>query len=1213
MYHRIDESLQNQHVAKSFRAHTLRLLRPQEEYSHSKSIAARTNGKIRRVAQARARQWLRSEAQDLWLPTIEKIDEHEVEILYERAAELAVEVSSMTWTDIQIETLKDYTPLPHPTIPCLPLSFWKHYKADPALHHISDMSKYLFGDIPVPPKDLKVLNELEKQVKLVRCRFVIYAHIENPANLETDHPCLEVEGYPFPDPVQVNQCPEQIYLELPELEKQEPDLGKLERVYSDEDLDRPPPRSRGILGGKLTWRKVWKFYKWLFYSALYYIPFYTVALGVPFILTWGFYKLFSLGADEEVDWWFLPNIRNLFYSWRDALSSYFFGILGWLGILKLYDLAMTVLRKFFGLWFETFAHGRESALHSVTTSREYISGLYDATAEYVVSTKIWNLLPDEWGFLIGFLCFFIPSAILYHLVGGDVAEARDPARWYIRPLMIVFFICQFLWFDFVRSALTDFTGYVSDVPKIVMEMFESLLNLPGTFSWMLEWISGIGGDTSVSIIPELDPSQPGISMKPEPEPGTYDNVPKTFQLSPDVEKTLSESTLGDALTGSKFGEAILISNLSKEEGSLNISEMLERSELGRTLGEFGFEQSLAGKGPIEKSLKGSLLGYILTGSDTEKRLVTAQLGATLAKSDIVGKFVKMEIAKTLTQSELAERITEALNTELGLGVLDSGLGGHAKKIPSVSILGTVLSGLNLAETLEGSLLGKILTGSTSGPILPVEALTAWEGLASPEPYIPGTLIIGVEPATPIVTKIMTIVMKPIMTLLSPFQLIGTKIVSVLMKAPMIESLLPTLTTVANTALKPLGPVIGFLSGFSSTTEQSSDQKPGYTPGTGAPIAGSVLPIIAKAFTIILKPIASLVAMFSDSSFTDSSIIKTSFDPAMVSLFTTWVLFPALVSGFYIVVRRYINAWGRANLEAPVPPQGEDLPRPPNRIRGLFTYVSRKIGSVYHSFCRFLGVLGDLIKYVFRPFAFLLYPFKRLYALVAHVLRPFRRLGYPFVYVYGQIIRLGGYIRRSIVDRIPSARYLFIQFLILIVSLFWTILPLLEYVYWLFIRFEDYRHPRLPLRQLPFINRIMGFVMRVYETVLQLFADIRQKLSDLYNFLHLNLGPLRGITDAIIFLYRQVSRILNIFFRTVRVVYYSMAFLAHTMLGMETDLFFIPGQSPEILLALRAIRSHLWKAPFARAVATVREDDLAYRHFHGFAQDHHRSLPHPQCE
>ncbi|TGO58243.1 hypothetical protein BCON_0057g00300 [Botryotinia convoluta] len=1212
LYHDLlqHESLQNQLVAKSFRAHTLRLLRPQEEYSHSKSIAARTNGKIRRVAQARARQWLRSEAQDLWLPTIDKIDEHEVEILYERATELAVEVASMTWTDIQIETLKDYTPLPHPTIPCLPLSFWKHYKADPALHHISDMSRYLFGDIPVPPQDLKVLNELERQVKLVRCRLVIYVHIENPANLEADHPYLEVEGYPFPDAVQINECPEQIYLELPELEKQESDSRKLERVYSDEDLARPPPILHGVFGGKLTWRKVWKFYKWLFDSALYYIPFYAVALGVPFILAYGFYKFLSLGADEEVDWWFLPDIRNLLCSWRDTLSSYFFGILGWLGILKLYDLAMTALHNFFGPWFETFAHGRELALHSVTTSREYMSGLCDATAEYVVSTRIWNLLPDEWGFLIGFLCSFIPSAILYHLAGRAFAEAPGPAPWYIRPLIIVLFICQSLWFDPVRRALTDFTGYVSDVPKIVMDMFEGLLHLPETSNWMLEWISGIGGDTSVSIIPELDPSQPGISIKPEP--GTYDEVPQPFQLSPNVEKTLSESTLGDTLTGSKLGEAILISNLSKEQGLSGIAEMLERSELGRTLGEFGFGQSLVGGGPIEQSLKGSLLGYILTGSDTEKRLVTAQLGATLAKSDLAEKFVESEIAKTLTQSELADRITEALNTELGLEILDSGLKEHAKEIPSVAMLGKVLSGLNLAETLEGSLLGKILTGSTSGPILPMEALTAWEGLTPPEPYIPGTLVIRVEPAPPIVTKIITIVMKPIMTLLSPFQLIVTRIVSVLMKAPMIESLLPTLTTVANTALKPLAPVIGFLGGFSSTTEQSSDQKPGYTPETGAPIAESVLPIIAKAFTIILKPIASLVAMFSGSSFTGSPIpyLKTSFDPAKVSLVITWILVPVFVTGFYIILRRYIDAWGQANLEAPVPPQRRDLPRPLNRIRDLFTYVSRKLRSAYHLFRRFLGALGHLFKYVFRPFAFLLYPFIRFCALIAYVLRPFRWLGYPFVYVYGHITRLG-YIWRLIADRIPSRRYLFLQFLTVIGFALYHIDPLLKYAYWLFTQFEDYRHPRPPLPQLPFINGIIGLIMRVYEMALQLFADIRQKLSDLYNFLHLNFAPLRGIIDATIFLYRQILRIWNFFSRTLKLVYYSTAFLIYVMLGWETEAFFAPGQNLEILLALRAIRSHLWKTPFAPFRVPGRGDDLAYHRFPGFAQGRHRSLPHPQ--
>ncbi|KAF7915525.1 uncharacterized protein EAE98_011128 [Botrytis deweyae] len=1214
LYHDLlqHESPQKQHVAKSFRAHTLRLLRPQEEYSYSKSIAAITNGKIRRVAQARARQWLRSEAQDLWLPTIDKIDEHEVEILYERAAELAVEVASMTWTDIQIETLKDYTPLPHPTIPCLPLSFWKHYKADPALHHISDMSRYIFGDIPVPPQDLKVLNELEKQVKLVRCRLVIYVHVEHPSNTEAKHPLakhpyIEVEGYPFPDPVRVKDCPEQIYLELPELEKQEPDPRKLERVYSDEDLAKLPPRLRGMFGDKLTWRKVWKFYKWLFDSALYNIPFYAVALGVPFILAWGFYKLLSLGADEEVDWWFLPNIRNLFYSWRDALSSYFFGILGWLGILKLYGLAMTILHNIFSPWLGTLAHGRELALHSVTAWREHMSGLYDATAEYVVSTRIWNLLPDEWGFLIGFLCLFIPSAILYHLAGRGFAGAPGPAPLYIRPLIIVILICQSLWLDSVRGALIDFTGYVSDVPKIVMDMFEGLLNLPETFNWMLEWISGIGGDTSVTIIPELDPSQPGVSIKPEPEPGTHDDVPQPFQLSPKMEEELSRTTLGGVLTGSKLGKAIQISNLSKEQELSSIAEMLEQSQLSETIEDFGFGQSLVGREPIGQSLKGSLLGYILTGSDTEKRLVTAQLGATLAKSDFAEQFVGSEMAKTLTQSELAERITEALNTDLGLGILDSDLKGHAKEMTSVSMLAKVISGLNLAETLEGSLLGKILTGSTSGPILPVEALTAWEGLSPPEPYIPGTLVIGVEPASTVVTKITTIVMKPITMLLTPFQLIGTKIVSVLMKAPMIESLLPTLTTVANTALKPLAPVIGFLSGLSSTTEQSSDQKPGFTPETEAPISGSVLPIIAKAFTIILKPIAALVAKFSGSSFTDlsDSYLKISFDPAKVSSVISSLIIPVLVVGFYIVVRRYIAAWAQGNREEPVPPQR-------NRLRGLFTYVFHKLRSAYRLFRRFLGVLAHLAKYVFRPFRFLLWPFILLCRLIVYVLRPLRPLGYPFVYVYGQITRFGGYIWRSIVDRIPPGRFLLVQFLTLILFTLGLIMPILLYAYWLFEQYQDYRHPRPQLRQLPFVNRIIGFFMRVYEIVLQLFADTRQKLADLYNFLHLNaFAPLRGIIDATTFLFRQIVRTRNIFYRTLKLVFYSTAFLIYVLFGWETEAFFDPGQNPEILLALRAIRSYLWKTPFARVIVPRRGDDLADHRFPGFAQRRHRSLPHPQ--
>ncbi|TGO89674.1 hypothetical protein BPOR_0098g00050 [Botrytis porri] len=1233
LYHDIlqYESLQNQLVAKSFRAHTLRLLRPQEEYSHSKSIAARTNGKIRRVAQARAKQWLRSEAQDLWLPTTEKIDEHEVEILYERAAELAVAVASMTWTDIQIETLDSYTPLPHPTIPCLPLSFWKHYKADPALHHISDMSKYLLGDIPVPPQDLKELNELEKQVKLVRCRLVMYVHIQHPENLDPKQPYLEVEGYPFLDAAQVKECPEQLYLELPELEKQEPDPRKLERIYSDEDLPRRPPILRGMFGEKVTWRKVWKFYKWLFDSALYYIPFYAVALGVPFVVAYGFYRLPflrtgeegpSLRTDEEglplstdkeylhpwndeegVAWRFLPNIRNLNSSWRDALSSNFFRILGWLGILKLYDLAMTALYNLFGRCFGIFAYGWGLALHSVTTSREFMSGLYDATAGYIVSTTIWNLLIENQEFAKGFLTCFIMVVILYFQADRLFVGAPGLPPWYLRPLTGVLCICQSLWFDSVRRMLSGFAGYVLDVPKTVMDMFGDSFHLPETFNWVLEWISGIGGDTSVSIIPEFDPSQAGISIIPQPEPGTSDGVPQPFQLSPDAENTLSESTLGNVLTGSKLGGAILISNLSKEQGLSSIAEMLERSELGRILGLFGFRKSVVGRGPIEQSLKGSLLGYILTGSDTEKRLVTTTLGATLAKSDLAEMFAESEIAKSLPQSELAGRITEALNIELGLE-------GPAQKIPSVPMLGKVLTGLNLAETLEGSLLGKIITGSTSGPILPIGALTAWEGLTPPIPYLPRTLVMEVEPYSQIITKIVTIVMKPITTILSPFQMIVTRIVSVMRKAPMIESLLPMVATVANEALKPFAPVIGFLSGvsYNGTTELSTHVVSGHVQKTGTPIAESVLPIIAKAFTKILKPVASLVAMFSGFSFPDSPItyLKITFNPTIVSFVIAWILGPAFVCGFYIALRRYINAWGQADRDRL--PHKWNLPRPLIMILDLLTYVFRKLRSAYHIFLRFLGALGRLIKYVFRPFVFLLRPFIWLYAFIAPVLRPFRWLGYPFVYVYRQITRVGVYTWRLI----PSGRYLLLQVLTLIVFVLYIVFPLLEYAYWLFALFEDFRHPRPQLPQIPFINGIVGFVIRVYEMVLQLFADIRQKLIDWYNFLHLNaFAPIQGVIDATLFLYRQIARFCNFFFRTSKLVYYCTAFLIYVMFGWDTAVFFAPGQNPEILLALRAIRAHLWKSPFAAVRVPGRKDDLAYHHFPGFAQGRHRSLPHPQ--
>ncbi|ATZ52827.1 hypothetical protein BCIN_08g04550 [Botrytis cinerea B05.10] len=1214
------KSFQNELVARSFRANIIRLLRPREEYSHSRGIADTTNGKIRRVAQARARQWLSSEAQNLWLPTADKIDEHEIEILYERAAELTVEVAAMTGTDILTETLEDYTPFPHPTIPCLPLSFWKHYKAGPSWHNISEVSKNAFGDISVPPPDLKDLNELEKQVKLVRCRLVIYVYIEDPENIKaTPTPFVEVEWYPYPHPFDVGLCPEQIYLELPQLEKQEPDLGDLEIVLA----------RRGLFGEKIVWRKGLIFYKWLAKSAAYYIPFYSMALGAPLVLAYVFSKLLSLGSDEEVGWWLLPDIWNLLYSWRDALSSYFFRIAGWLGILKCYDLAMTALYSLFGSWFGTFAYGWELILHSVTTSREYMSGLYDSTAEYVVSTRIWNIQLFERELVISFLSFFTLAAILYYLADRAFARGPAPAPRYSSPLFIAFVLIQLLWLGPVRLAVMQIVDYVSDVPKTVTDILGGLLHLPETFNWGLEWISEIGGNTTVSITPELDPSHTGISIIPEPEPGAYDDdVPQPFRLSPDVEKMLSESTIGDTLTGSKLGEAILVSNLSKEKGSLGIAEMLERSELGQQLEDLGFGQSLVGGEPIDQALKGSLLGYILTGSDTEKRLVTARLGATLAKSDLAHKFVGSEFAKTLPQSALADLITEALNLKMGLKILNSGPMGQAEELSSIPMLGEVLSGLNLAETLEGSLLGSILTGSTSEPILPTEALTAWEDLAPPEPYVPGTLAIEAEPAPPVVAKIGTVAMKLIMTLLTPFQLAITRIASALMKAPIIESLLPMVTTVVNTALKPLAPVIGFLGSFSSTTEQSSDQKPGYIPENGAPIAEYVLPIIAKGLTVILKPFVSLVAMFSGSSSTGSPnpSLEISFDPAKVSFVVTFILIPVFATGCYISMRLYFDAWNQAKIDVPLPPQGipppagdpaadaqaQNLPPPPKRVRDMFTFVFHKIRLAFVFLYHFLGASYRLFKYVFRPFAFLCYPFIWLFVGIIYVFGPFRRMGYPFVYIYGQITRLGRYIWELLVDQLPSARTLFFQTLALIIFTLHHIQPLFEYAYWLFIKFEDYRHPRPPLPQLPFVNQTLDAIVRLYEMIIQLFADIRQRLSDLYNHLNLNnFAPIRGIIDAIIFLCRQILHIWNFFVRALRLFNVTLGYFLYVMLGWDTRQFFAPEQGPEILWALRAIRSALWRSPLAPVKVPANEYKLRRHHLPGFARGRHRSLPHPQ--
>lgn len=400
-------------------------------------------------------------------------------------------------------------------------------------------------------------------------------------------------------------------------------------------------------------------------------------------------------------------------------------------------------------------------------------------------------------------------------------------------------------------------------------------------------------------------------------------------------------------------------------------EALAGSVAGGKLAALNFGQSSAGSELLGESLSGSILGDILLVSDTQKRIAISRLGRALAKSEHAATLAGFEPVETLTESELASRITEQLDTQLGLIThlrdLSETLWGPWQVDNTIkglfgSHLGEVLTKFELGETLEGSKLGQILTGTARGTP---------ERLKPPRPDgFPGHISPRVDTFLPMVTKIMPDSVTSIAGLLVP--------------------IVPKLLTVF---LEPLVPLLKFLTSSPSKTKQTLRNKPIIASDQIPSMTESVLPVVTKVVTIFLQPIAPVVAFLSNllnttkqppgERSTSSRLIPSlelSFDPAKVSLSATYILAPLFALGFYMSLRHYLNAWSKVMFDAPLPP--EEIPPPagqppieatgkaPPRSRESSVWFIPTVDLHFPPLLNKLPSVNVLFAYVRRPFSYI---------------------------------------------------------------------------------------------------------------------------------------------------------------------------------------------------------------------------------------------------
>ncbi|RAL68524.1 hypothetical protein DID88_007252 [Monilinia fructigena] len=634
---------------------------------------------------------------------------------------------------------------------------------------------------------------------------------------------------------------------------------------SPEKSPLPPARSRGFFEALNFWRQPWAFIVQLTNSAVHYILFDTIAhLWTPATNSW------------FVTWWR--------WTWSLFVVSLSFVIFaGW----------WTGLSPGVGSWFATFVSWRDWT--------------WDMMIFPAVST---------------FSTFL--SVFLYRIF-----------QWsYIEPTA-----------NFIIRRISGVLGilHIVYVLRTLPTRLRRFLNISKTYSWLSKWFLGIGGNTFISIIPDPDPG---------------DDIP-SYIVGSTLGERLSKSKLGDMLLGSQLGEDIKSSKFLEAAAESRLGEMLAGSKFEIVLSELKAGEILEGL-ELKNALSGSILGDTLTGSKTEQKLAISKLGKALATSKLAEELVGAETVETLTISDLAKQISETLETDLwATNVRDwvsKDPGFNSKRLVVGAedqlrlSLGNILTELPLEVTLKGSKLGYILTSPGTEPILlsstPIRAghsilvnTPLRTDHVTPVPVHP--MLDSITPA-PVMTDFRVEHNTPVIKYILPGY--GT---------PVVDPVIPILTTMGTVFLKPLAPIVAFLSGVPSNIKQLLggvlDYVSGYTTpmvepiipvltriktsflekialiaNPITPIVARILPALTQIVTLVERSIAPAVAFFSSLRFYHQSL-EIPFISTKLWVFESFMLFVFSVFGAYYFIYHYLFAWTKLVDDAPLPP--EETPPP----------------------------------------------------------------------------------------------------------------------------------------------------------------------------------------------------------------------------------------------------------------------------------------------
>lgn len=596
-------------------------------------------------------------------------------------------------------------------------------------------------------------------------------------------------------------------------------------------LPPSPPEFGGL--SRDFWRGVWMSIAWLSRAAIYSIPYVLCLCGVPALLVYILYTRTNLRFGGWITCGFLPKlgagIRNALHWSTDRLG------VPWPLVIRSTSLWSTAINggwnrvcSIIYSWIEIFA-GRwdwiSSTIHSWTeaiagqfewlnttwtavvtlitnvvawlsnlwsttvpwwipsfafvgTSKKLVSDSWYSTLEHLSTSKVWNIFNTfTWGSVIlyfEYITAFVAETALFITAGP---------MW--RPLIVLLswdtFRAGVLYrafkntVRFVSRILHD-TFPITNVLKHFWASLKKALDFPEIYSKLsIWWSSSSGTKTSFTIIPESQ----------------YDSM----SAASSVRGRLLKSTLGEMFAGSRLGEDIRFTRLTAESAGSDLRKMLAGSEFAEVLADLKPGALVKGL-RLGESLSGSILGDLLLGSKTQRMRAIKTLAETLTDKKLAKILIGEGTVEAL-RPQLADTI--ALNLEVTLKFAYLRDVWQEKRIsqegPSTSWMEDLL-GLNIGKILSELSLGEMLRGSKLDNILD----TRLKALAQSIP----------TPATP-AGKIKTEFTPPVTLQISPAYM-----------DPILEPATPMLTRIATLMLKPTLPIAALLSNSPSAVNQALD-------------------------------------------------------------------------------------------------------------------------------------------------------------------------------------------------------------------------------------------------------------------------------------------------------------------------------------------------------------------------------------------------------